>query len=110
MSPRKFSAANFQFASRAIYFWIILGFVSAAMLLMLTMLPDPRSAIPGANPATNRNGARTLPAYIASKSSSDRDGAISQPGRGHGEHLPDRVVEFDEVALQISHGGLSQRD
>jgi branched-chain amino acid transport system permease protein len=30
----KLSAANFQFASRAIYFWIILGFVSAAMLLM----------------------------------------------------------------------------
>jgi branched-chain amino acid transport system permease protein len=28
------SAANFQFASRAIYFWIILGLVSATMLLI----------------------------------------------------------------------------
>jgi branched-chain amino acid transport system permease protein len=30
----RLSAANFQFASREIYFWIILGLVSAAMLLM----------------------------------------------------------------------------
>jgi branched-chain amino acid transport system permease protein len=30
----KLSAANFQFASRAIYFWIILALVVAAMLLM----------------------------------------------------------------------------
>src|SRR5713101_3555710 len=39
-----------------------------AMLLMLMMLPVPRSAMAGANAPTSRNGARTLSANMESKS------------------------------------------
>ena len=54
------SAANFQFASRAIYFWIILALVVAAMLLMRAHRAQPlrRLSRRGARERKRRRGAR----------------------------------------------------
>ena len=67
------------------------------MLLMLMMLPLPRAAMPGANAATRKYGARTLLANSASNVSGFRSAVGAEPGEAgvvdQHVHLAGRVGE-----------------
>jgi len=58
------------------------------MLLMLTMLPWPRAAIPGAKAATRANGARTLLANILSNAET------SNPAVGPKAEIPALLIRM----------------
>jgi hypothetical protein len=76
------------------------------MLLMLTMLPRPLAAIPGANAATRMNGARTLLANILSNAET------SNSAVGPQTEIPafvDQDVDLADVACQAPHvGGIAE--
>src|SRR3979490_3326215 len=61
------------------------------MLLRLTMLPWPLAAIPGANAATRKNGARTLLANISSNAAISNSAVGALQVRGVAEVGPDEA-------------------